>query len=51
MRELGPEKMEQRNESKKDRITGTVIFVLVIAAFIGLLLCRFFGLLGSSGGT
>ena len=51
MRELDPEEMEQENENKKERITGIVIFVLVIAAFIGLLLCRFFGLLGSSVGT
>ncbi len=51
MRELNPEEMEQKNESKKERITGIIIIVLVIAAFIGLLLCRLFGFLGSSGGT
>ena len=51
MEELNLEEMEQKNENKKERLTGTVILVLVIAAFIGLLLCRFFGLLGSSGGT
>lgn len=65
MKEITPEEMdrleeemkqleaglEQKNESKKERTTGTVILVLVIAAFIGLLLCRLFGFLGSSGGT